>query len=126
MCTRKAPAQDGEREGMGRAHSHGQNMEKGATMEVSQGIPEHVFMVQRLPSQKKLHRPGRGLIFDGAKCREVLPPLSTFHPPSIMPVAVKRSAPGCADQDAKAKKVGLWRDANPTAPWDFRAIQRGR
>jgi endonuclease YncB( thermonuclease family) len=25
-----------------------------------------------------------------------------------------------AEQEAKAKKVGLWRDANPTPPWKYR------
>jgi endonuclease YncB( thermonuclease family) len=28
-----------------------------------------------------------------------------------------------AGQEVKAKKVGLWRDANPTPPWEFRAVQ---
>jgi len=31
-----------------------------------------------------------------------------------------------AEQEAKAKKAGLWRDVNPTPPWEFRAVQRGR
>jgi len=31
-----------------------------------------------------------------------------------------------AEQEAKAKKVGLWRDANPAPPWEFRDVQRRR
>lgn len=31
-----------------------------------------------------------------------------------------------AEQEARVKKAGLWRDANPTPPWEFRAVQRGR
>jgi endonuclease YncB( thermonuclease family) len=31
-----------------------------------------------------------------------------------------------AEQEAKAKRSGLWQDKNPQPPWEFRAIQRGR
>ena len=31
-----------------------------------------------------------------------------------------------AEQEAKAKRAGLWRDADPIPPWEFRAVQRGR
>jgi endonuclease YncB( thermonuclease family) len=31
-----------------------------------------------------------------------------------------------AEQEAKAKRVGLWQDKNPQSPWEFRAVQRGR
>ena len=30
------------------------------------------------------------------------------------------------EQEAKAKKMGLWQDKNPQPPWEFRAVQRGR
>ena len=29
-----------------------------------------------------------------------------------------------AEQEAKAKKVGLWQDKNPTPPWEFRKANR--
>ena len=29
-----------------------------------------------------------------------------------------------AEQEARARHVGLWRDANPTAPWDWRRASR--
>jgi len=31
-----------------------------------------------------------------------------------------------AEQEARAKNIGLWRDTNSTPPWEFRAVQRGR
>jgi hypothetical protein len=86
VCTRKAPAQDGEREGMGRAHSHRQNMEKGATMEASQGNAEHVCMEPRLTTNDLSYIIGKGnvrkspcatvigSIFAGAGLRQPLPP----------------------------------------------------
>lgn len=30
-----------------------------------------------------------------------------------------------AETEAKAKRVGLWRDAEPVAPWEWRKAQRG-
>ena len=29
-----------------------------------------------------------------------------------------------AEQEAKGKKVGLWQDKNPVAPWEFRRASR--
>jgi len=80
------------------------------------------------PGGGSRHRTSEGALYSTGQnvVRSYYPPWPTFRPPSIMPVAVKRSPPGCADQDAKAKKVGLWQDANPTTSWDFRAIQHGR
>jgi len=31
-----------------------------------------------------------------------------------------------AEQEAKAKRAGLWQDKNPQTPWEYRAVQRGR
>lgn len=31
-----------------------------------------------------------------------------------------------AETEAKAKRAGLWTDADPVAPWDWRAQRRGR
>jgi endonuclease YncB( thermonuclease family) len=31
-----------------------------------------------------------------------------------------------AEKEARAKKLGLWRDSNPTPPWEFRRVQKGR
>ena len=31
-----------------------------------------------------------------------------------------------AENDARAKRLGLWADANPTPPWEFRKKMRGR
>jgi endonuclease YncB( thermonuclease family) len=31
-----------------------------------------------------------------------------------------------AEREGRANGVELWRDANPTPPWEFRAVQRGR
>ena len=31
-----------------------------------------------------------------------------------------------AEQETRAKKVGLWQNANPTPPWEYRAVRRGR
>ncbi len=31
-----------------------------------------------------------------------------------------------AEQEAKAKRAGLWADSDPVAPWDWRAQRRGR
>lgn len=31
-----------------------------------------------------------------------------------------------AEQEAKAKRAGLWKDAEPVAPWDWRSARRGR
>ena len=30
------------------------------------------------------------------------------------------------ENDARAKRLGLWADANPTPPWEFRKKMRGR
>lgn len=30
-----------------------------------------------------------------------------------------------AENEARAKKLGLWQDANPTPPWEFRKMQKG-
>ena len=35
---------------------------------------------------------------------------------------------GCyefAEQEARGKRVGLWRDTNPIPPWEFRKMNRG-
>lgn len=31
-----------------------------------------------------------------------------------------------AEEEAKAARAGLWRDSNPTPPWEFRSLQRTR
>lgn len=31
-----------------------------------------------------------------------------------------------AEKEAREKKLGLWHYANPTPPWEYRAVQRGR
>ena len=31
-----------------------------------------------------------------------------------------------AETEARAKKIGLWRDANPIPPWDFRKQKKGK
>ena len=31
-----------------------------------------------------------------------------------------------AEREARNKKLGLWKDSNPTPPWEFRKMQRGR
>jgi len=31
-----------------------------------------------------------------------------------------------AEKKARAKKIGLWSQLNPTAPWDFRGSKRGK
>jgi len=31
-----------------------------------------------------------------------------------------------AEQEAREQRAGLWRDPEPTAPWDWRAEKRGR
>jgi len=31
-----------------------------------------------------------------------------------------------AEQEAKAKRAGLWQDKNPQPPWEYRAVKRGR
>ncbi len=30
-----------------------------------------------------------------------------------------------AEQEAKAKKVGLWQDKNPQPPWEYRKMNKG-
>ena len=30
-----------------------------------------------------------------------------------------------AEKDARSKRLGLWKDNNPTPPWEFRKLQRG-
>jgi endonuclease YncB( thermonuclease family) len=40
-------------------------------------------------------------------------------------VAVDRSAYAEAENEAKAAQRGLWRDAEPVAPWDYRKAKRG-
>ena len=31
-----------------------------------------------------------------------------------------------AESEARDKRLGLWKDSNPTPPWEFRKMQRGR
>lgn len=31
-----------------------------------------------------------------------------------------------AERDAREKRLGLWKDTNPTPPWEFRKLHRGR
>jgi endonuclease YncB( thermonuclease family) len=38
--------------------------------------------------------------------------------------AEDREAYAAAEDEARARRVGLWRDAEPVAPWDFRRARR--
>jgi len=92
----------------GRIH-HRQNLEKGATMEASQGNAEHVCMEPRLTTHRLSYTIGKRNVRKS--------PCAT---------AIGSIFAGAGLRMRSPRKVGLRRDAIPTAPRDFRAIQRGR